>query len=220
MTRIKHVSDTHGKFPRLMGNFDIVVHSGDFCPNFVYGINTESYHQEVWLKSKIAEIEEWTLGKPLYFVLGNHDYISPAVFEATLRAHKIEAYDLTDKIVTHAGLNFYGFPYVPPINGKYAYELNAEQMAERIDAMVAVGNSTYIDVIVAHCPPAGCLDLCFNQHMRFGNSGLSNGLDYKFSKDMLPSALLVGHIHTSHGITMRNGVLVSNAATSQYTLEL
>ena len=31
--KICHISDTHGTFPNLHGNFDIIVHSGDLFPN-------------------------------------------------------------------------------------------------------------------------------------------------------------------------------------------
>lgn len=218
--RIHHVSDTHGHFKDLKGYADIIVHSGDFCPDLTAIYSDRAKLQEEWLKLTRGTIKKWLNGKSLFFVLGNHDFISPKIFEQILRDAGIDAHDLTEKVVSYANTNFYGFPYVPPINGKFAYELGIPQMEDRVQAMQDVAKVSYIDVVVAHCPPHGCLDYCFHQYQRFGNSVLSNALDYKWDEDLLPQALLVGHIHTSNGITMRNGVLVSNAATSQNIVEI
>jgi Icc-related predicted phosphoesterase len=47
-----------------------------------------------------------------------------------------------------------------------------------------------------------------------------NALDYKINKDMMPMAYLCGHIHESHGLTVRNGILVSNAAVTYQIIEV
>lgn len=218
--RIIHVSDTHGKFPELKGYGQVVVHSGDFCPDFICNDNQPAYYQEIWLKEKVVQIKNWLNGRPLLFCLGNHDHISPTVFEKVLKDAGIEAYDLTEKVVVYGSVNFYGFPYVPTINGKYAYECNIYQMQDRVDAMLAVTEVMYIDVIVAHCPPANCLDYDHYQDRHFGNTSLTQALDYKWSRDMLPQAILVGHIHSNNGVTIKNGVLISNAATTQNIIEI
>jgi Icc-related predicted phosphoesterase len=218
--RLIHTSDTHGRFNPLLGIWDYVVHSGDFCPNFNHGINLESYYQQEWLESKTEEIKNWIHGKPFLFCLGNHDYLSPGTFEKVLRAGGVEAYDLTDKTVLFDGMNFYGFPYVPPINGRYAYELGVPEMTERVDALISESEKNYIDIVVAHCPIGGCLDLDSHQNMRFGNQVMTTALDYKWDKNKLPQAYLCGHIHSAHGVTIRNGVLVSNAATYQNIISL
>ncbi len=224
MTRIFHVSDTHGHFKPMSGYADIVVHSGDFCsdrgPMFSGNRSNLAIEQEKWLTLTAGTIKDWINGRPFFFVLGNHDFICPKRFEEILRAAGIDAHDLTEKVVSYGSINFYGFPYVPTINGKYAYECNVEQMSDRVDAMMAVAEVSYIDIVVAHCPPANCLDYCFHQYQHFGNTVLATALDYKWSRDMLPQAMLVGHIHTSNGITLRNGVLISNAATTRNIIEV
>ena len=222
--RAIHVSDTHGHFKDLQGYAEIVVHSGDFCPDlfaFHAGhLNKVANEQEAWLLKKSAFIKKWLNGKPFYFVLGNHDFINPVRFEEILKSVGIDAHNLTEKVVSYGSVNFYGFPYIPYINGQFSYECNSNQMADRIDAMVAVSQVSYLDVIVAHSPPRGCLDYCFHQYESFGNIGLSNALDYKWDENTLPQAILCGHIHASHGTTIRGGVLISNAATSQNIVEI
>lgn len=220
MTKIIHVSDTHGTLPYLRGNFEAVVLTGDFAPNFSYGVDKEPYYQIKWLEEQAPNIKNWLRGLTLLFTLGNHDYMNPYEMEAVLRAEGIDAYCLHDKITNFNNINFYGFPYVPPINGMYNYECDVNKMAHHIDNMVYKINSTYVDVIAAHCPIYGCLDYCYNQFQNFGNTLMANAFDYKINKDMTPSYYLCGHIHTSHGITMRKGVLVSNAATTTQVIEL
>jgi len=61
--RVCHVSDTHGGFPRLVGAFDAVVHSGDFFPNSTAFMNKnltqEMAFQLDWLSQNIRNIKVW-----------------------------------------------------------------------------------------------------------------------------------------------------------------
>lgn len=224
--RILQLSDTHGNFPKLGASacvkrhFDAVVHCGDFFPNCNGGSLQQAAYQYGWIKEKIIRFKNWIQQKPYLFVLGNHDFMDAELLEEFLRKNGVDAYNLTEKVVSLGGVNFYGFPFVPPINGHFNYEKNAVEMADRVDAMIGVMNTTYIDVIVAHCPPGGILDYSTWQNQRFGNSQMTTALDYKIPKDMMPQAYLCGHIHENHGVTVKNGVLISNAATVQHFIEI
>lgn len=218
MTRLLHISDTHGRLPTLIGNFDVVVHSGDMSPNFSRD-STETQKEMYWWEENVERVKEWLQGTPFLFTLGNHDFLNGFWLEGMFRSHGIEAYCLHDRIVSLNNVNFYGFPYVPPINGSYNFECYADEMDEHLRKMSAAINKTYVDVLVAHCPPYNCLDLS-ESGKHYGNTQLGTLLDYQTQRDMMPGYLLCGHIHAAHGITIRNGLLVSNAATVQQILEI
>lgn len=216
--RICHISDLHGYFPPLYGSFDVVVATGDLSPNYEYD-DTEVSKQMYWWEEKVTIIKAWLQNHPFLFTLGNHDFINGFWLEDMLQVNGINAVCLHDRITTLDSVNFYGFPYIPPINGKYAFECVTGQMNSHLDRMAEILNSTYVDVIAAHCPPYGFLDLS-ESGIRFGNTQMNSFLDYKLNEDMQPSHYLTGHIHQAHGLMMRNGMFISNAATFQHILEI
>jgi hypothetical protein len=69
----------------------------------------------------MEKFKEWIGEVPFLFVLGNHDFISPEHVETQLCANEIKAINLTNKLVNFEGDKFYGFPYVPYINGNFNY---------------------------------------------------------------------------------------------------
>lgn len=221
--RIMHVSDTHGNFPRLYGKFDVIVHTGDLFPNSHHVFNgnraAEAAFQEQWLRDQMPEFKKWLNGHPILYVPGNHDFLSSVILEKDLRSEGVEAFDLTDKMLTFQGVNFYGFPYIPAINGRWNYEREIPEMQKEVQNMVAELNKQYIDVLVCHAPMYKCLDLSLGNQI-LGSTVISHALDYQVSKDMLPAFYLHGHIHEAHGIAVRNGILISNAATTQHIIEV
>lgn len=232
--RICHVSDTHGYFPKLSGAFDVVVHSGDLFPNKPHNYNPrmgdlhsgqstnsvkEMAFQMDWLGNNISMLKKWLQGRDLLFILGNHDFAHNSLVEQALNAEGIKAISLHDKVVKYKDVTFYGFPYVPPINGMFAYEKELPEMNEEVDKMVEVLNAEYVDVLVTHAPLYKVLDLT-RGNSAIGSSVLSSALDYKINKDMRPSVMLHGHCHESNGLAMYNEMLVSNAATVSHIIEV
>lgn len=222
--RICHVSDTHGGFPRLHGKYDAVVHSGDFFPNSHHVMTgnkvQEAVFQMKWLEDHVTDLKQQLQGHTMLFVLGNHDFLNPDMMSQFLNSEGVAAVNLTDQRVNHMGVNFYGFPYVPSIGGNiWNYERELPEMQVEVDKMVDAINATYTDVIVAHAPIHKCLDLSYG-NMILGSSVIANALDYKINKDMMPTTYLHGHIHEANGLTVRNGMLVSNAATTYQIVEV
>jgi Icc-related predicted phosphoesterase len=219
--RICHISDTHSKLPKLEGRFDCILHTGDFFPNSiaVYSGNKtqEMLFQENWLGNQASNIKNWLRGYPFLFVLGNHDFVHPDRVEQLLNLYGIKATSLHEKIVSHENVNFYGLPYVPYINGMWNYECDEQEMKDHVDDMVGVCNKTYVDVIAAHAPISGKLDW-FKTSL--GSSIIAEAFDYHIARDMMPSNYLHGHIHESNGVTLRNGMLISNAAVAQNIIEV
>lgn len=222
--RLCHVSDTHGGFPRLHGKYDAVIHTGDFFPNSQHVMSgnkvQEAVYQMEWLKSNVSNLKAQLQGHPFLFVLGNHDFASPEMIEEFLKSENVAAINLTNKLVIHDMVAFYGFPYVPAIGGNHwNYEREQPEMMDEVDKMVEVLNRSYVDVLACHAPIYQCLDLSYGNQV-LGSAVIANALDYKVSKEMMPSFYLHGHIHEAHGLTIRNNMFVSNAATTYQIIEV
>ena len=219
--RIKHTSDNHGLLPKLIGTFDCVVSSGDFFPDCPYQYRDRSKYIEFqlkWLEAQVYDIKKWLGGRPILMVGGNHDFLSYSIVENVLRNEGITCFDLTDKIITHDFVNFYGFPYVPVIDESFAYELDLDDMQEKVDEMVSELNNTRVDVLVCHSALRNILDLAYNS-ARYGSTILADGVINKINKDMLPDVICHGHIHQP-GIMVKSGILFVNSATSQHIIEI
>lgn len=221
--RAIHISDTHGNFPSLRGKFDCVIHTGDLFPNshHVMAGNRvkEMAFQLQWLRDSLPNIKSWLQGYPMLFILGNHDFLNPDVMELELRSLDIEAFNVTDKILSFQNVNFYGFPYIPAINGMWNYERELPEMGQEVDKMVEVINKTYVDVLACHAPPFKMLDLSRSNQL-LGSTVIADALSYKVNPDMMPAYYLCGHIHEAHGVSIRNGIVYSNAATTQHIVEI
>lgn len=221
--RICHVSDTHGGFPRLHGRYDLVLHTGDFFPNSHHVLsnnkNLEMAFQLQWLRDNITNIKQWLNNHVLIYVPGNHDFLHPDLMEHELQKAGIKAFGIANRLFSFEGTNFYGFPYVPTIDGSWNYERGIPEMQQECDKMAEVLNQTFVDVLCCHAPPYGCLDLTYGNEV-IGSTVIGTTLDYKIARDMLPPVYLCGHVHEANGFRVRNGQLISNAATTYQIVEL
>jgi Icc-related predicted phosphoesterase len=220
--RICHVSDTHGGFPRLHGRYDVVVHTGDFFPNSHHVFsnkNLEMAFQLQWLRDNIPNIKQWLNGHTLIYVPGNHDFLHPDMMEYELQNAGVKAFGIANRLLSFEGTTFFGFPYVPTIDGSWNYERAVPEMHQECEKMAEVLNQTFVDVLCCHAPPYGCLDLTYGNEV-IGSTVIATMLDYKVARDMLPPVLLCGHVHEANGLRIRNGQLVSNAATTYQVIEV
>ena len=124
------------------------------------------------------------------FIAGNHD--------ACLYGAKIEGLDnnthyLCNSGIEIEGIKFYGIPMFMEdcINGNEA--LNYSRIP--IDT----------DILITHAPPYGILDL--DEGINYGSEKLLEKLTTLNLK-----AHLFGHIHSSHGSEIINGITFSNGA--------
>jgi Icc-related predicted phosphoesterase len=219
--RYIHWSDNHSLFIPLYGSWDCAISTGDFFPNSHHIFNhdhvKEAKFQMQWLKDNIENLKIQLQGKDFLFVLGNHDFVDPIKMEALLQSYEINAINLTNKLVSYAGVNFYGFPYVPTIDGRWNYERAVPEMQQEIRKLKDIIDN-HVDVLACHCPPYDCLDTDQGNH--FGNRIMNDMLDYQITEDKLPKYLFCGHVHQSNGIKMRDKMLVINSATTQNIIEI
>lgn len=222
--RLCHISDTHGSWPALSGAHDVVVHSGDFLPDsnkyyLVANKTLEMAYQLDWLNKNLNSMSHWLKGRTFLFTCGNHDFLHGEMIESVLGSAGIKAICLNDKIVTYEGVNFYGFPYVPAINGLFNYEKQLDGMQIEVDKLVEVLNQTYVDVLVAHAPPYQILDLTRSNEV-IGNQPMADAFKLKIKPEMRPMHYLCGHVHESNGLRLSDGTLFSNAATTKHIIEI
>jgi Icc-related predicted phosphoesterase len=230
MLRISHCSDNHGHLTPLSPLASLIVCSGDFLPNEAKGpsevaFKREVEYQEFWVRQNISDIAEWLSGRPLLFSSGNHDFIDPCPI---LREFGLDAINIDNKIVEHSGRRFYGFPFVPWIQGRWNFELVIKDMVSKVEEMGKVCNEGRVDILVAHCPPYGILDELtgFYWGTHGGNTSLANLINYQW----MPEFILSGHFHDAAGIRLltrahsqidiQMNCIVSNAATKVHTFEI
>jgi len=221
--RIAHISDSHGNFPAIPDECDIVVHSGDFLPdsNIYWRQNNKIMDMKIqrdWLEDNMHSLKYWLKDKPFLFCSGNHDFLDANLVENMLCSGEIEAICLNDKITNYEGTYFYGFPYTPEYTGLMAYERNPSEMLVETDKMAQKLNQELVNVIVAHAPVYQILDVAHNQHI--GIKQMSSALQFKIHKDMMPTHYLHGHCHQGKGIKMEQNILFSNAATAVHIIEI
>ncbi|MCZ2224435.1 MAG: metallophosphoesterase [Chitinophagales bacterium] len=221
--RICHISDLHGEWFDIPSNCDIVVNSGDWLINTRYWYNKvlEAEYQKQYLLSNINKFKSSLNDRPYFFILGNHDFVAANEVEEILNKNGIKAFNLENKLVTYNQINFYGFPWIPYINGKFNFELREDEMSAKVDELITKINENTIDVLVLHCPIKGELSLeVFNVGQNqytstdYGNKILADKLDAVVER--LPDLCLVGHLHYANGIKYSNRykMLIVNSATT------
>jgi Icc-related predicted phosphoesterase len=224
---IQHISDNHGYFPDLPGEFDVVVCSGDFFPynknqslgkrNIELEPNrtsakrkAEIEFQKKWLFTNIETIREWIKGKPFIWCSGNHDFLNPCQI---LNDYGIETIDLDNKVVEYKGLVWYGFPYIPELRNCWNFECTHDRLRKEVNIFLQRLKDAEmfhkLDIIVAHCPPNGILDMT-DKEEHIGNPFINSAITYQLTNPL--KLYLCGHVHPANGILSIGGTTFSNAA--------
>lgn len=215
--KILHISDTHGSFdPLKLEGVDVIVHSGDFFPDFdVVSKERSREQQRDWFLNNRDNFDIWREKKTFLYVPGNHDFAPIDLIEdLAIDAHRLGYIPKEIDEVT-----FIGFRYVPWINGYWNNELRKLDMRKMYDEFVDIWDLYGgADVLVTHAPAHGVLD---NERQRYGCTTLRNVLDYEITRK--PLFHLHGHIHEANGFWVDHYgdsdfdfTVTSNAATTQH----
>lgn len=199
--KIFAVSDTHGNLDGLdPSGSDVVVMAGDIAP--LRGWNERALVDQVlWMNTVFRD---WCGRYPntvFRMIPGNHDLF--AAYDDLLSAVRWpkNAKLLIDNIDEVCGLRIYGTPWVPRINGRWAFEENALGFLSRKFAVIPDG----IDILLTHTPPKiphKKVDVSIDRNTpHFGSSELVEALQV-----CSPRYALCGHIHTGDhkSITLRH----------------
>ena len=185
------VSDMHGRLEGLdPKGADLVVVAGDF--GIMYGWGERDLNdQVVWANTKLRE---WCASYPktqFRFVPGNHDlFAQHKELLADVRWPE-NAKLLIDAADEVEGLRIYGSPWVPFINGSWAFEeVWQGELAEKF-AAIPEG----VDLLLTHTPPTirhEKVDVSIDRNSpHFGSVELLDAL-----RAHRPRYALCGHIHT------------------------
>lgn len=208
--RVCHFSDWHGT-PSKLPEADVYVCTGDMLPNTeppAWGIRWPNAYQEEpfqreWVAAHVGEYAALSpsKGKLLLIVRGNHDFIDLKLLFAGWPGPVHEFIDEPSYFSVGA-LSFGGFRGIPPINGCWADECTERVLGVKCEMLGPV------DVLVTHSPAHEYMDMC-KDCRQVGSSSIRKYLD-----DGNAKMHLFGHIHESAGQSEKNGIRLSNAATT------
>jgi len=224
MTRIAAISDMHGRLEGLdPRGCEICVVAGDFSRQTGFG-RWAMKEQRDWIHD---EFFAWTNSFPdttFIVIAGNHDLcLDPAMTSRYADdSWKIEwpsnVKYLRDSGAEVSGLKFYGTPWVPVINYRWAFEAERGKLKTAFSAI-----PENVDVLVTHAPPRlpgylGDVSLEFGANSdRFGSSELAEAV---FEKK--PRYVFCGHIHSgSHEpFAFGDGIVVQNVSRVDESYEV
>ena len=197
--RIVVISDTHGRhreLPDLEG--DVLIHCGDFCNGFK--INEQD----------LADVDEWFAQlsfKKIIVIGGNHDFVAQRKHREKETVFQNAAY-LVDEPYQYQGVNFYGSPWIPELDG-WAYYLSHDDRKKKWELI-----PPNTDILITHTPPRGILDK--------PRSGQSVGCTHLREKTetLSPKIHCFGHIHASYGVHRTEQTTFYNASSVDSNFEV
>jgi predicted MPP superfamily phosphohydrolase len=201
--KIFHISDTHGRFWQTPKEADLVIHTGDFFPDFhvkphphggwLIDRQKAAHAQDVWILSNRDKLERSIEGRPMIFLAGNHDW-------ATGIPGAICVSEATD--FKQWDLHFVCLPHIPWIRGQWARELGRADAHKACHAVFDL--VTRDTILLTHAPALGTLDACPNP---VGCRSIDTLVAIA-----QPQVHLHGHIHEGNGEARNGRTYVSNAA--------
>ena len=184
-------SDLHGNLDRLdPKDCDLILIAGDVAP--LDGFSDDDVRRQVaWMNDVFAPWCEKYAGSAIRLIPGNHDLFAekPDLLAKVRWAKNTRM--LIDEEDEVMGLSIYGTPWVPKINGRWAFEEQVPgQLKEKFAAI-----PKDIHILLSHTPPRisyekvdVSIDTCSEP---FGSPDLTDALLRTH-----PQYALCGHIHT------------------------
>ncbi len=216
-TRVCIISDTHNLHRELqLPAADFLIHCGDFSYR---GTDPEVLDFLLWMEEQTSKY------RLVFGGFGNHELGPYECMEDFHELRRLYAPNVkwlylnsfTDKI---SGLKLFGFPFITPINGRWAFERNSPEMKELAKR---IPNDT--DILVCHGPPFRILDGFYRKYSIIDPSReegfrIEEAYHEVGSKELLeriqivrPKLVCFGHVH-EHGSETeeQDGIIYVNAA--------
>lgn len=189
--KICAVSDLHGNLCGLdPHDADLVVIAGDIAPMKGWGI----WHindQVKWINRQFAAWCERYPETEFVVMPGNHDLFAQRDDIPMKPSWPRNVHFIVDEVVEVNGLRIAGSPWIPPISGRWAFEVRDEDDLSRHFSWIPNG----IDILIAHTPPfleGWNVDVSLQtQSPHFGSRALTEAV-----KRVKPKLMFCGHIHT------------------------
>lgn len=214
--RVVAVSDTHGcvSFGKIASyairrHADILVVAGDIQTARI-GVDVRDHFRGAFL-APVRKLMDHCI--EVVAIPGNHDfYLRNCLRSDNRKRFMSNLHILCDRKETVCGVTFYGTPWVPPINGTWAYEAEEQDLAYKFGKI-----PRNVDVLVAHSPPMGCCDKelwdVSTQHdkrywQHFGSRELRTVINRA-----MPKCVVCGHIHSGdHGLNRIDDTAIINCS--------
>ena len=188
-------SDLHGYLEGIQEvcetrKVDILVIAGDIEPADPF------VSKPYWFERKFFPLVR-KLGCEVVAIPGNHDFWLSAKYISISRNEKNDYpknfHLLIDEEINIRGIQFYGTPWVPIINGTWCFEEEDDDLIDRFN-MIPEG----LDVLISHSPPMlrhKVIDVSLDNptecQRHFGSKSLTKAIAAK-----QPKVVLCGHIHS------------------------
>lgn len=194
--KIAGLSDLHGYLPDNIPTCEVLCISGDIIPLQIQKDFTESHK---WWLNTFCEWVKKLPCKKVIFTAGSHDFYLEELY-INHQAHYYafiadlenksndKAILLIDEKYTYKGINFYGFPYIRPVEfqeGKWAFE----------DNYIGVN-----DIGVYSSIPKAGIDVLITYDTPFKNTCLDNVIESIQDKPII----FCGHWHDMHSDKFQN----------------
>jgi len=185
------ISDTHGDHEKLgIMSGDVLIHCGD-----MFNLYNRS-------DVDFEKIDDWFGRQNFDLILcidGKHDFDLEERSKHLANPFK-NAVVLNGDSYTYKGVNFFGAPWVPDLDGHAYFVSNSDLKSKWAE----IPNNT--DVLITHTPPAGIMDKS-SSGLKFGCPYLSTALD-----SLSPRLHCFGHVHASSGVLRKNDTMYINAS--------
>ena len=184
-------SDLHGNLDRLdPKDCDLILIAGDVAP--LDGFSDDDVRRQVaWMNDVFAPWCEKYAGSAIRLIPGNHDLFAekPDLLAKVRWAKNTRM--LIDEEDEVMGLSIYGTPWVPYINGSWAFEeMCPGQLREKFEKI-----PSGLDILLTHTPPKirhKKVDVSIDRNSpHFGSAELLDAIMASH-----PRHALCGHIHT------------------------
>lgn len=205
-------SDLHGQLEGLNPSLhDVCVIAGDIAPLKGFG-PWHIHDQAKWMRKQFCNFCKKYSEVDFVIIPGNHDWASVKQIDTENQIdNRVEfppnVHVLIDSEVTIKGKRFYGTPWIPTINHRWAYESDSYTLMEKF------GSIPYdVDVLITHSPPnfsGSYIDVSLQTGItHFGSNELTMEIVRK-----RPKYLFCGHIHSGdHSVQDLEGTKCFNVS--------
>lgn len=196
-TVIAATSDIHGDTSGILdvvraNNVDVLVIAGDIQPASIY-VQPDEWFRRAFFPL-VAKLPCKVVSIP-----GNHDFWLASHLQTLGQIAPPNFTCLVDEMVTVNGINFWGSPWVPYINGNWCFEAEegGDVMTDFLKRKFSTIPST-TDVLITHSPMRlGDSDYSLQYDVQkkrpFGSASLRDVLK---DRERLPHLMFCGHIHS------------------------
>lgn len=194
--KICAISDLHGQISKVeVPPCDLLLIAGDLAPD-----NGRNLHSQAnWFRFKFRNWLERQPAKEIVAVPGNHDFVCYGPEHRLIYRRSLPCHLIWDEDIELFGYKIWASPWSLPFFD-YVFYADEDGIQRKLR-----GVPDDVDIILAHSPPKGILDVSRGENC--GSAALLNRI-----YEVDPSLVVFGHIHQQYGLSQVYNALAINAA--------